>query len=192
MGSKLARPARINNAGGERFMTTSNDTSQSGLREVSAGELRALALWSRLGPDHLDRVTRIVRRREVAGGVMLFREGEPADTFYLVVEGRVSLSLRVPGREDAIVATLSSDELLGWSALLPPEPAEERTAPRIWTASARTLAPTSLLVIPGKDLVETCELNHEIGYYVMLNALSVVAGRLRDTRLQLLDMFGTP
>lgn len=177
-------------------MNANHDAGQSGLREVSAGELRELALWSLLGPDHLERVARIARRRDVASGVVLFREGEPADTFYLVIEGRVSLSLRVPGREDAIVGTLSSGELLGWSALLPASRAsqgtEEGTSQRTWTATARTLAPTALLVIPGKDLVETCKLNHEIGYYVMRSALSVVAGRLRDTRLQLLDMFGNP
>jgi CRP/FNR family transcriptional regulator, cyclic AMP receptor protein len=173
----------------------SHDTGGSVLRPeshaVSVEELRALALWSRLGVDHLERVARMARRQEVPGGVVLFREGEPADTVYLIIEGRVSLSLRVPGRDDAIVGTLAAGELLGWSALLPDQ-APGSAPERAWTATARTLAPGSLLVIPRQELVAACELNHEIGYYVMRNALSAVASRLRDTRIQLLDMFGNP
>lgn len=177
-------------------MSMNHGTGEMDLRKVSTDELRELGLWSRLGSDHLERVARIAHRQDVAAAVTLFREGEPADTVYLVIQGRVSLSLRMPGREDAIVGTLSSDEILGWSALLPPESVGDRSpeqrVQRTWTATASTLAPTSLLVIPGKELVAACEMDHEIGYYVMRNALSAVAGRLRDTRIQLLDMFGNP
>ena len=165
-------------------------------RPVSSQDLRDLAFWSRLssslsssvassqpGDDHLARVAAIARRLDAPGDVALFGEGDAADTAYFLIAGRVSLALRIPGRADAIVATLSAGELVGWSALLPA---------RTWTATARTLEPASLLAIPGKDLVELCELDHELGYYVMRNALSTVAGRLSDTRLQLLDMFGKP
>lgn len=163
---------------------------------ASSQDLQDLAfwspLWSQVGSpigsqpgddDRLARITAIARRLDAPGDVELFREGDSADTAYFLIAGRVSLSLRIPGRADAIVATLSAGELVGWSALLPA---------RTWTATARALEPASLLAIPGEDLVEICELDHEIGYHVMRNALSAVAGRLRDTRLQLLDMFGKP
>ena len=49
-----------------------------------------------------------------------FKEGDPANTFYLIREGNVAVEVFAPQRKPIIVATLSVGELLGWSWLLPP------------------------------------------------------------------------
>ncbi|WP_428264974.1 Crp/Fnr family transcriptional regulator [Haliangium sp.] len=161
----------------------SDTIKESPVHPVTVEDLRNLEFWDRLGSDHLARLAEIAVRVELPGDFELFREGDPADTVYIVIWGRVSLSIHVPGREDAIVGTISPGELLGWSALM---------TKRKWLATARTRKPTSLLAMPGEDLASVCEFDHEIGYYVMRSAFAAVAGRLQDTRLQLLDMFAKP
>ena len=53
-------------------------------------------------------------------GVVLFREGDPADTFYVVRHGSVALETYVPARGPAMIETLEAGEVVGWSWLFPP------------------------------------------------------------------------
>ena len=56
----------------------------------------------------------------VQTGHRLFREGDPAETFYLVRRGRIALTTHVPGRGDVVIETLEPGEVIGWSWLFPP------------------------------------------------------------------------
>jgi len=47
-----------------------------------------------------------------AAGERLFREGEPADTFYLVRKGRVALSTHAPARGPVLIETLDPGEIV--------------------------------------------------------------------------------
>jgi CRP/FNR family cyclic AMP-dependent transcriptional regulator len=53
-------------------------------------------------------------------GQYLLREGEAADAFYLLRDGRVALELHIPGRPPAVIATLGAGEIVGASWLVPP------------------------------------------------------------------------
>ena len=53
-------------------------------------------------------------------GTYIFKEGDPANTFYLIREGKVAVEIFAPQRPPIMVATLSEGEILGWSWLLPP------------------------------------------------------------------------
>ncbi|MCK4302256.1 MAG: cyclic nucleotide-binding domain-containing protein, partial [candidate division Zixibacteria bacterium] len=50
----------------------------------------------------------------------LFREGEPADTFYFIRHGKVSIETHVPQREPIVIQSQDEGEILGWSWLVPP------------------------------------------------------------------------
>ncbi len=50
----------------------------------------------------------------------LFREGEPADTFYVLRHGAVTLEMRVPARRPLVIETLHDGDVVGWSWLVPP------------------------------------------------------------------------
>ena len=53
-------------------------------------------------------------------GERMFREGDPADTFYVVRKGRVSLSTHAPARGSVVIETLDPGEIVGWSWIFPP------------------------------------------------------------------------
>lgn len=112
----------------------------------------------------------------------IFREGEPADKFYLVREGKVALEIFAPQRKPIVVATLGEGEVLGWSWLLPPY---------YWKFHAHALQDTRAIALDGKCLRNKCEQNHDLGYEVLKRFAGIVAQRLEATRFQLLDIYSS-
>jgi CRP/FNR family cyclic AMP-dependent transcriptional regulator len=147
-----------------------------------AAELGTLALFSGLRGEELEALASTARVESYAPGAIVFSEGDPPGDLYVIEAGRVTLSMRVPGRSETSVLSLRPGELLGWSALL--------RRPRV--ATARVVAPATLLAFHAPALLELCERDVAIGYRVMRQAFEELADRLSDTRLQLLDVFGRP
>ena len=50
----------------------------------------------------------------------LFREGEPAERFFLVRQGRVALEVHSPGQGRIVLDTADDGDVVGWSWLVPP------------------------------------------------------------------------
>ena len=115
-----------------------------------------------------------------AGGYLL-REGEPADWFYLIRQGRVALELKAPGRPPVTIQTIREGEIAGVSWLIPPYR---------WTYDARAMELVRALALDGKCLRGKCEQDHDLGYDLMKRFMPVLIQRLQATRLQLLDLYG--
>jgi CRP-like cAMP-binding protein len=109
------------------------------------------------------------------------REGEDADTFYLVRHGAVALELHLPNRGTRTLQTLGPGDILGWSWLVPPYR---------WRFDARAVEPTRAIALDGKCLREKCETDHDLGYALLKRFAYVLGQRLEATRLQLLDVYG--
>ncbi len=116
-------------------------------------------------------------------GEHLFREGEPADLFFLLRHGKVALEFNAPGREPLTFATLQEGEVLGAAWLFPPYR---------WSYDARAVELTRAVALDGKCLREKAERDHDFGYELMKRFVPVFARRLQQTRLQLLDVYGRP
>jgi len=114
-------------------------------------------------------------------GERLFRDGDPADTFYLVRKGRVSLSTHVPARGAVVIETLDPGEIVGWSWLFPPY---------VWHFDARAVDDLRVVAFDGACLRGKCDADHDLGYELMGRFASVMIDRLQHTRLRLLDIYG--
>src|SRR5258708_17695410 len=57
---------------------------------------------------------------EFARDEAIFREGDPANRFYLIREGKVALESYIQDKGQMPVQTLGAGEVLGWSWLFPP------------------------------------------------------------------------
>lgn len=112
----------------------------------------------------------------------LFREGEPADWFYLIRHGRVALALTAPGRGEVAFQTVGEGELAGVSWLIPPYR---------WTYDARAVEDTRAIAVNALCLREKCEADHDLGYEMMKRFMPVLIERLQATRLQILDVYGS-
>jgi len=73
-----------------------------------------------LDPPYLKTLTGCASNGRFAAGEMIFREGEEANKFFLVREGKIAIEVFVEGRGPLTIQTLSAGEILGWSWLVPP------------------------------------------------------------------------
>ena len=113
-------------------------------------------------------------------GKYICREGEEANHFYLIRQGKVSVEISPPQRRAIVVDSLSEGEILGWSWLVPPYQ---------WRFHARAMDGTRAIALDGKCLRAKCEENKELGYELLKRFAQVVGDRLDATRLQLLDVY---
>lgn len=113
-------------------------------------------------------------------GDYIFREGDPANQFYLIREGKVAVEVFAPQSKPIIVATLTEGEILGWSWLLPPYQ---------WKLNARATESVRAIALDGKCLRTKCEQNHDLGYEVLKRFAQIIEQRLEATRMQLLDVY---
>lgn len=147
-------------------------------------ELQQLPLCDSLrscDPEGLEALAELGRIERFGADEVLFKTGEPATELRLVVSGRVALSFRDPGTGERTIGSVSPGDLLGWSALR-----EGGT----WTVGARTTKPTRCITFPAGELRALCDRDRELGYCLMRYAFEVVAQRLADCRVQLLDLYG--
>jgi len=113
----------------------------------------------------------------------LLREGEPADQFYLLRQGRVALGIRAPARGELVFQTVAEGDVVGVSWLIPPYR---------WASDARALDVVHAIAIDAACLRRKCEEDHDFGYAMMQCFLPTLIQRLHAARLQILDVYGTP
>ena len=118
-------------------------------------------------------------RAHFDAGETVFRAGDPANRFYLILNGKVAIESQGKGRSVVSIQTIGSGEVLGWSWLFPPY---------IWHFDATALEPTEAVFIYGTPLREECEADHELGYELMKRMAEVMLTRLQATRWQLLGL----
>jgi CRP/FNR family cyclic AMP-dependent transcriptional regulator len=111
----------------------------------------------------------------------LFREGEEANSFYVIRKGIVAVEVFTAEKGPVIIDTLTDGEILGWSWLIPPYN---------WRFDAHALAPTRAIALDGKCLRTKCEKDYSLGYELLKRFSQVIEERLQATRLQILDLYG--
>ncbi|MGB9487822.1 MAG: cyclic nucleotide-binding domain-containing protein [Terriglobia bacterium] len=132
-------------------------------------------------PDrHLELVVGCASNVRLEAGQFIFHEGEEANTFYLIRQGKVALQIFSERRGPLTILTLGEGEILGWSWLFPPYR---------WKFSARTLEPTRVFAIDGQCLRAKAEQDHELGYELLKRFAYVVEARLEAMRLQLINVY---
>ena len=134
-----------------------------------------------LAPNRLELIAGCARNVGFTAGDRLFRQGEPADTFYLVRKGRVALSTHAAARGSVVIETLDPGEIVGWSWLFPPY---------VWQFDGRAVDDVRAVAFDGACLRGKCESDAPLGYELMQCFASVMIDRLQHTRLRLLDLYG--
>lgn len=117
--------------------------------------IRSLAMELRYGP-----------------GEWIFREGDPANRFFIILKGYVSLEAR---RASGIIPirTVGPGDDLGWAWLF---------SPYYMHFSARTTTSTQAIFFYGTRLREVCEQDHEMGYRLTKRVAEILVQNLSATR----------
>ena len=102
--------------------------------------IRVHPFFEGMRPEHLDIIASDAKSAKFEAGQMLFHEGEPANQFYLIQSGRITLEAHELAGETVKVLDLGPSEVLGWSWLVPPF---------TWHLQARALEPTQVIALNG-------------------------------------------
>jgi CRP-like cAMP-binding protein len=138
------------------------------------------SFFSDLEEEYVRSLTGCAANVRFDSGTYVFHEGEPADHFYLIRQGRVAIEISAPPRKPIIVQTLSAGDVLGWSWLV---------APYQWRFHARAVESVRAIALNGKCLRARCEENHDLGYELLKRFAQIMTQRLEATRFQLLDVY---
>ena len=134
-----------------------------------------------LDQEKLELIAGCASHIAVEQGSRLFREGDAANTFYLLRRGRIALSTHVPGRGDVTIETLEPGEVIGWSWLFPPNR---------WHFDGRVTEDAGVVAFDGTCLRGKCDADPAFGYELMQRFAQVMIRRLQHTRTRLLDVYG--
>jgi CRP/FNR family cyclic AMP-dependent transcriptional regulator len=142
-----------------------------------AGNWKSHPFLEGFSPEHLATLTECAMPSGFAVDEVIFREGELANRFYLILEGCVILETQTPDHSSVKADSLTSGDVLGWSWLFPPY---------VWNFTARATSSVRAIFFYGTWLRERSTVDPVFGYELMRRMTGVVIRRLQATRQQLI------
>lgn len=137
-------------------------------------------LLSVLPPHYREQLLETTRDASFPAGARMFEEGAPADHFWVVRTGTVTLDMKVPGRRPVTVDTMYPGDLVGWSWLFPPY---------VWHLGAEAMSPVRALEFDAGRVRDMCEVDAELGRLVGCRVAEIIGHRLQQARTRLLDVY---
>ena len=126
-------------------------------------------------PEALAAMSAAGQERHLIRGDVLFNEGDPPDSLYLVIRGRMAIAIANPiDRRESVVALMEPDDLFGEMSMLD-------NGPR--SAMARALEPTTVLAIPFEPILAMFDQYPKL----LWNVTRMLAQRIRVTDEALAD-----
>jgi CRP-like cAMP-binding protein len=151
--------------------------------ELAIESLRRCSLFAQADAPTLETVARTLRRRRFKRNGVIFHQGDPGDSLFIVESGRVKVVvLSSEGADDAIIATLGPGMFFGELALL------DGAA---HSASAIAVEPSETLILDRESFDRLMDTEPRFRRAI-LAALAMELRRLTDhvEELQFMDLLG--
>jgi CRP/FNR family cyclic AMP-dependent transcriptional regulator len=155
---------------------------QSGTSNVSTALLRNVPLLSVLSEDELALLSRVVSRKSYARGSQILGAGDPTDSLYILISGRIKVFMSDMDGKEVILSILGPNEFVGEMGLID-------NSPR--SANVVALEPCEVVCISKSDFKRCLSENFDMAMTVMRGLVK----RLREAdnligSLALMDVFG--
>ncbi|MGH7560828.1 MAG: Crp/Fnr family transcriptional regulator [Gemmatimonadales bacterium] len=138
--------------------------------------LRHAAMFAELSDEQLARIAAIARTETYQPGAVIFKELDPGDRLFLILDGEVRISREIPAAGEEALAILKTGACFGEMAVFD-QPVRSTDA---YAHSRCTLAS-----IAQPELDVLLEQDHELGYRVLRAVVRSLAMRLRGANDQL-------
>ncbi len=150
--------------------------------EAAAGLLGSTDLFKNLDPPVLNQLARSVTFRNYRRGHLIFAQGEPGDSLFVISEGLVKVFVTSEEGEDMVLVTLRPPETFGELALIDGG---------LRSASAEAIEPTTTLTLSRGPLIELLQ-GHPNLAQALLSSLGGLVRRLTEQAADLvfLDLHG--
>jgi CRP-like cAMP-binding protein len=133
-----------------------------------------------LSEHHIRLLADCAMQTQFETGHVIFRQGETANRFYLIDQGKVALDSSAQDEQPVMIDEIGDGDLLGWSWLFPPY---------IWHFTAHALTPTTGIFFYATVLREYCERDQALGFELFKRMSEVMMRRLQAARVRLLDVY---
>jgi len=149
---------------------------------VSTAVLKTVPLFASFPEDQLRMLTMLVTRKSAPRSTTIMAGGDPIDSLYIVLSGRLKVMMSDSEGKEVILSILGPGEFFGEMGLIDDEPR---------SASVVTIEPCELLTIAKRDFKKSLADNFEMAMAVMRGLVK----RLREAdrkigSLALLDVYG--
>lgn len=141
------------------------------LRDDRLGQILAQAgFFRRMSPAQRDLVASMASIQALSPGHAIYKVGDVAQHFYVLMDGMVRFSLPMGQRQVTAGEIIRRGEVFGWAALI--EGAQQRIA------TASCISACTALAIDGHRLIEEMSKDHSLGYAVMREVSLLVTSTL--------------
>jgi CRP/FNR family cyclic AMP-dependent transcriptional regulator len=149
---------------------------------VSSAMLRSVPLFASFAEEPLRLLATVVTRRSATRSSIIIAAGDPTESLYIVLSGRLKVMMSDADGKEVILTLLGPGEFFGEMGLIDDSPR---------SASVVAIEPCELLVITRRDFKKCLAENFEMSMAVMRGLVR----RLREAdrkigSLALLDVYG--
>ena len=149
---------------------------------VSTTVLRSLPMFATFSPEQMRALAAMVTRRSAPRGSAIMREGDPIDSLYIVISGRLKVMMGEADGKETILSILGKGEFFGDMGVIDDGPR---------SATVVAIEPCELLAITRQAFRRCLGGNPDLAMAVM----RVLVRRLREADrkiggLAMLDVYG--
>ncbi len=139
---------------------------------IDTAQLKKVQLFESLLPDQLKLIASIVEEQTFTPSTKIFADGDKADRFYFIVQGKVRISKQVPGIGEEALTILEPGDYFGEMSLID-------DAKR--SADAITNTPVLCGSISKAAFDDLLFMHKDLAYDLLWTFVRVLTERLRET-----------
>jgi CRP-like cAMP-binding protein len=173
--SLFGRRSNQDNRPGKHDIWHWGGPNRSGYHAKMSFDVRNLSVFKNLPADRAQLLSPLAEPFLYDTGSVIFRQGQAADCFYLVVQGRVEITYKPYDGNTITMTHVDSDGLFGWSAVI---------ANRVYTTSAIAVTESECIRMQGEQLRMLCLEHPKAGREILHCLASAVTSRWKDAHDQ--------
>ena len=141
---------------------------------INKEELRKMVILGQLSDAMLEKLFPLVERKHYEEREYIFREGDTAESFFLLKRGKILLEQRLSDKMTVSIDSIKPGYSFGWSAMLGGglEPYSRYTSDAICAESCE------VFLISGEEFQDLLENDHTMGYLLTRRLNRVIKQRL--------------
>jgi len=136
---------------------------------VTKKDLKSIVILGFLTDEMIDTLVPITELFKFDEGEVVFREGDHADTFYMVWRGKILLEQRISEKITISMGAVKPGYAFGWSAILGGE---------TYTSDAVCAEKSEVFAMNGIELTKLLDKDHSMGYRMTQRVLRIIKKRL--------------
>lgn len=136
---------------------------------VTREDLKRTVILGFLTDPMIEKLLPIVQLRAYHEREHIIRQGDVADTFYILKRGKILLEQQISDKITASLGSIKPGYSFGWSAMLEGEP---------YRSNAVASEISEVYAFPRESFLHILDNDHHMGYLVMQRLLRVIKTRL--------------